>query len=240
MRLFTSVTALLATVLLALGPGETRLQAGKPSTNIPVTVAFADGTTDNILSDGLGEYKDGVNGVVAYIAASNGILVFASNTSGAGGRQLQFNFGSCLVHCTAFPFLAGSAVAQVQSGPKNADGTTRANGLRGMVVGEELRTYVSVRVLGQPDEWTLCLNPPSGSGFCGINSTDGTRARIVRVRSDAWEIFGTTDLDAAGRSDAADLIKTAGVGKNKTNTNEGTYSMPFRFTVTCVNPTNCS
>ena len=231
----------LATVLLALGLSPDGLQAAKAAKNIPLRVEFADGASDNIRSDGFGTYQDGVNGAVAYInSALHWSLTFATNTFDTGGRQLNFFFGNCLLplpEICDYPFLSGNAVAQIQAAPRDVNGLPITNGLLGMPVGQPLRAFIQLRVLGQPDEWTLCMKPET-DGFCGL-SDNSTYARIVRVSSNLWEFSSTTEPDAYGGSDVADLLKTTGNGKRKMVSVEGTFSMPFRFTATCVNAADC-
>jgi hypothetical protein len=108
-----------------------------------------------------------------------------------------------------------------------------------MDVGQTLRAFYQIQVRGQPDEWTLCMKPENAA-FCA-NSPNGTWGRVTRVRSDMWEFFAASEPDAWGtRSDVADLLRTSVVRGKQTITLEGTYSLPFRFTATCVIATACS
>jgi hypothetical protein len=231
----------LATVLLALGLSHEGLQAARAK-NIPLRIQFADGASDNIRSDGIGTYQDGVSGVVAYINSAFGwSLTFATNTFDTGGRQLNFFFGNCLLQLPEIcdpPFQSANAVAQIQAAPRDVNGLDVTNGLLGMPVGPQLRAFIQLRVLGQPDEWTLCMKPEN-DGFCAL-SDNATYARVQRVSSSSWEFLSTATPDTYGRSDIADLLKTTGNGKRKTVSVEGTFSMPFQFTATCVNAAECS
>jgi hypothetical protein len=200
-------------------------------------IQFADLGTDNIRSDGGGVYQDGVNGVGAVInVGSNGALGLGMGT---GPRRLNLFFGSCLLAAPDvcnYPFLSGNVAANVIAAPRDAAGTSIASGLLGMPLNVVMNMFVQVWWDG--GEWTLCMKP-EGEGACSLS--DAPYARIVRVRADAWEVFASTAPDALGaRSDVADLIRKTGVGKKKTVSVEGTFSMPFRFTVTCVIAANCS
>ena len=109
----------------------------------------------------------------------------------------------------------------------------------GMLVGEELDGFAQMRILGQPDEWTLCMKPDLNENFCSVASpTDQTYLRIKRVQTNEWLMFAA-ETTPTGRRDLAALLKTTGSGKRKTVSDEGTYSMPFSVTVTCVNA-SCS
>jgi hypothetical protein len=54
------------------------------------------------------------------------------------------------------------------------------------------------------------------------------------VAAGEWAIW------ANGTGDRADLIRDSQTKKNRTFTLMGTYSMPFSFTVKCVNLAECS
>lgn len=242
MRLFLSGLTLIVTAWLTVPAGTLAAAPNRPK-DIPVSVTFVDGGTANIQSDGNGAYRDGTGGVVAYINGAFGnSLTFASNTASTGGRQLNFHFGFCLLpEGCSYPFLTGNAVAQINVYPRNASGTAVTNGLLGMAPGSTLRAATHIRVLGQPEEWTLCMKPEDG-GVCGTNfptAPAGTYIRVTRASAMSWTFFATAVADAAGRSDVADLMKTVGTGKRKTTSLEGTFSMPFQFTATCVREADC-
>ena len=238
MKWFRPIAVAIA-ALLAVS-AEDRLNAGKPQPNIRLRVDFDDSATHNMQSDSQGPYQDGKDRVVAYInPAANSALTFGTDTNGTGGRKLTFLFGSCLPEfgdCEA-PFTSGLAPAGILAAPRNAAGGPVTNGLLGMNDGETLRAFYQIQVQGQPDEWTLCMKPENVA-FCA-NSPNGTWGRVTRLRSDAWEFFASSEPDAWGRSDVADLLRTAVVNRKKTITLEGTYSLPFRFTATICTTTTC-
>ena len=235
--------AMVSVVFLCIvGYQPTSVRAAGKGKNIPVIITLADQLSDAIRSDGGGPYRDGVGSIVAYISPSDGgALIVATSTFPASGRKLQYYFGNCVADCTGFPFLTGSAVSQILAAPRSGTGTPITDGFMGMLVGQELDGFNHIRVLGQADEWTLCMKPDPNdtTSFCSNASpTDQTYMRIKRVQSNVWEMFAT-DTTPGGRRDVAALLKTTGNNKRKVTTNEGSYSMPFSMTVTCVNA-NCS
>jgi hypothetical protein len=228
----------LATVLMVLG-GEHGLEARRPPSNVPLRIEFADQGTDRMRGDG-GPYEHGIGSVVAYIDRSaNAALVFNTDTSGSGGRRLWFDLGSCLLEpnetCQS-PFVSGFAAAGILAAPRDG-GAAITNGLLGMGLGQTLAAFFQIQINGQPEAWTLCMKPED-SGFCA-NSPNGVYGRVTRVRLDAWDFHAEAGPDGA-RSDVADLLSTRGSGKRKVITLEGTYSLPFRFTATCVQASACS
>ena len=233
--------AIAIAVALLMAGAEYDLSAGKPQPNIPLRVEFDDLSTHHMRSDGAGAYRHGIDNVVAYInGAFHSSFTFASDTQGSGPRRLSFDFATCLSPdgCDA-PFTTGLAPAGIQAAPRDENGAPLPNGLLAMDEGETLPAFYQIQVKGQPDEWTLCMKPEN-EGFC-VNSPNGTWGRVTRIRTDAWEFFASSEEDAWGeRSDVADLLKTSGSGRRKTITLEGTFSLPFRFTASCVNAAACS
>ena len=231
----------LAALMILLG-GDHRIEARRPPSNVPLRIEFADEVSDKMRGDG-GIFEHGIGSVVAYIDRSSNHppLIFATDTSGRGGRTLQFIFDSCLLappDTCGSPFGSAFAAAGVLAAPRDAAGAPFTNGLLGMGVGQTLRAFFQIQVKGQPEEWTLCMKPES-SDFCA-NSPNGVYGRVTRHRPDAWDFYASNVPDEwSPRSDVADLLSTTGSGKKKVISMEGTYSMPFRFTATCVNPSSC-
>ena len=237
MTLLTTGAAL-ATLMIV----EHRIEARRPPSNIPLRIEFASQASDKMRGDGA-IYEHGIGSVVAYLNSS--ALIFATDTgAGTGGRTLQFIFDSCLLAppdmCQSpFGSTPAYAPAGVLAAPRTATGGAVTNGLLGMDVGQTLKAFYQIQVKGQPEEWTLCMKPEA-SGFC-VNSPTGVYGRVTRQRLDAWDFYAESGADALGdRSDVADLLSTTGSGKRKVISMEGTYSMPFRFTASCVNPSACS
>lgn len=231
-----------ATLLILLG-AEHRIEARRPPSNVPLRIEFASQASDKMRGDGA-IYEHGIGSVVAYIDRSgHSPLIFSTDTgSGTGGRTLQFVFDSCLLappDTCGGPFESAFVAAGILAAPRDSAGGAITNGLLGMGVGQTLRAFFQIQVKGQPEEWTLCMKP-EGSGFCA-NSPNGVYGRVTRQRLDAWDFYADSAPDAWGsRSDVADLLSTTGSGKKKVISMEGTYSMPFRFTATCVNTSSCS
>lgn len=201
--------------------------------NIPLIITFADQPSDRIQSDSGQPYQDGVNGVNAYIAASNnGALIFGAGRS----RTLQFLFDQCLLasaDCNApWPSLneQSGILANVLRG-----GVVPEGGLMAMTVNEELAAWAKIDVPldSDPAFWNVCFDSRKVVGPCGIASGGtSTDARIRRDASGQWTIWATS-------TERADLIRDSDTKKNRTFTMMGTYSMPFSFTVQCVNSADC-
>jgi hypothetical protein len=221
--------------------------AAHSQTAVPVTVTFRDDSLDNIRSDGQGPYAGSQPQVGAYIQIEGGYLVLSTDTNRrkAGGRSLFFDFAhaQCLTLCDETPMSTGYSTAGVLVKPLTPDGSAFAtNGLLGIPIGQERRTWLKIRILDFADEWTLCFHPAGITdmgGICAV-SASSTPARVVRISQGTWQIFGTAALAADGqRSDAASLLKTTTIKGKSTTTVEGTYSMPFLITVTCMNEADC-
>lgn len=249
MRFFISGTVWLAAAILTVGSGLDRVQAARPTFRIPVSVRFTDvfpdQTLPNILSDGSGAYQDTQgNGVIAYISpdGATGNDDRAFHLATGDDRGLRFFFTSCwLGPCSnPFPTGSGTATALIAAAPRNPDGTPVPNGLLGMAPGQKLPAFLKINLKGIPDEWTLCMKlDGTDGGICG-SSVSATWGRITRTSLPEWEISGAVDPDALGtRSDLATLLTRTVNGKKQVITFRGTYSMPFRFTVTCVNVADC-
>lgn len=241
MTLLTIGTAL-ATLLIV----EHRIEARRPPSNVPLQIEFASQASDKMRGDGA-VYEHGIGSVVAYIdrSSNSSALIFATDTgSGTGGRTLEFTFDRCLLEppdtCKSpFGSTPTFAPAGVLAAPRTATGGAVTNGLLGMTQGQTLPAFFQIQVKGQPEEWTLCMKP-EGTGFCA-NSPTGVYGRVTRQRLDAWDFYAEAAPDAWGpSSDVADLLSTTGSGRRKVISMEGTYSMPFHFTATCVNASSCS
>ena len=106
-----------------------------------------------------------------------------------------------------------------------------------MTIGEELSAWIKfdIPLDSDPAYYNVCFDSRKAVGPCGAapggTSTD---ARIRRTASGEWTIW------ANGIGDKADLIRDSQTRKTRTFTTLGTYSMPFSFTVTCVNSNECS
>ena len=239
MRLLTIPAIALTGALVAVVPAID-LAAAPPNRprDIKVIVSFpVDETGNKIQSDGQGQYEDGVGGVVAYIAAgNNGALIFGANAFNQAGRTLQFFFDACLLapaDCDApWAFLneRSGLLANVLR-----EGSVPTGGLMAMDILEELSAWIKfdIPLDSDPAYYNVCFDSRKVVGPCGAapggTSTD---ARIRREASNVWTIW-------ANGSDQADLIRDSQTKKNRTFTTLGTYSMPFSFTVTCVNSADC-
>ena len=239
MRLLISTAIALTAALVAAGPAIDLMAAPKPR-NPPVKITFADHTSHNITSDLGGSYENGQSGVVAYInKSSNGELVFYQNpTPGVSPRMLQLFFRECIGTCTGAPFPSGFTRVNIIAGIRAPNESPIAGGLLGMSVtpSGDYRTGLKINIPldSDPAFWTLCMTPTNADGFCGI-SDHSTPARIVRDDFDHW----TVTASAVDGTDVGELFRETGNGRNKIISLEGTYSMPFSFTVQCVN-SNCS
>ena len=199
--------------------------------DIKVVVAFPPVETDNnIQSDGLGAYRDGIDGVNAYISASNnGALIFSTGGQNSAVRKLRFFFDNCTSGCSApWPSLDERAglLANAWAVP---------GGVTAMTIGAELSAWVKfdIPLDSDPAYYNVCFDARTTMGPCGTPGGTGTDARIRRDVAGQWTIW------ANGTGDKADLIRDSQTGKTRTFTTLGTYSMPFSFTVTCVNPNEC-
>jgi hypothetical protein len=236
MRLLISTALALTLALVAVGPtiDLAAAQKNRPK-DIKVIVSFHDRDGDKILSDGQGDYQDGVGSVVAYISGSNnGALIFGTNTSNQAGRTLQFLFDACLLDCNA-PWNYLNEKSGLQANVLR-NGSVPTGGLTAMTVAEgELSAWIkfNIPVDSDPAYYNVCFDSRKVVGPCGAapggTSTD---ARIRRVAPDEWTVWASAD-------DRADLIQDSQTKKNRTFTLMGTYSMPFSLRVKCVN-TNCS
>jgi hypothetical protein len=239
MRLLISTAIALTAALVAAGPaiGLAAAPKNRPS-DIKVIVSFQDRAGDRIQSDGGGDYEDGVGGVVAYIASSdNGALIFGTNTSNQAGRTLQFFFDDCLsasADCDA-PWSSLNEKSGLLANVLR-DGSVPAGGLTAMADNEELAVWIKFNIPldSDPAYWNVCFDSRKVVGPCGAPGSTSTDARIRRDASDHWTIF------ANATSDRADLIRDSNTRKSRTYTVMGTYSMPFEFTVQCVNSADCS
>lgn len=240
MRLLISTAIALTAALVAAGPAIDVAAAPKNRPkDIKVIVSFQDRDSDNILGDGGGAYQDGAGGVVAYIAASaNGALTFTTNSYNTAGRTLQFFFDDCLLvpaDCNA-PWGSLNEKSGILANALR-NGVVPDGGILAMTVNEELSAWAKINIPldSDPAFWNVCFDSRKVVGPCGAapggTSTD---ARIRRDASDHWTIF------ANGTSDRADLIRDSDTRKSRTYTVMGTYSMPFEFTVQCVNSADCS
>jgi hypothetical protein len=229
--LISTVIALIA----ALGSGLIAAPSNRPR-DAKVIVSFADRATDKIQDDQVGTYEDGVGGVVAYIATAsdNGALIFGTNTQNTLGRTLQFFFDTCLVASCSPPSAYLNESSKIL-GNALRNGTEPVGGLMGMAVGEELALWAKIDIPldSDPAYWNVCFDSRKTIGPCGAapggTSTD---AHIRRDASGQWTIFANVD-------DRADLIRDSQTKKSRTFTLMGTYSMPFSFTVQCVNAADC-
>lgn len=240
MRLLISTAIALTAVFVAAGTAIDLAAAPKNRPqDIKVIVTFDDKDGDKIQSDGGSAYQDGVGGVVAYIAASaNGELIFSTNTFNTAGRTLQFSFDNCLLvgGCNA-PWPSLDEKSGLQANVLR-NGVVPAGGLTAMTTTEgELSAWIKFNIPLDTDSayWNVCFDSRKVVGPCGLapggTSTD---ARIRRVASDEWTI------SANGIGDRGDLIRDSQTKKSRTFTVMGTYSMPFSFTVKCVNAADCS
>lgn len=206
--------------LAAAPPNRTR--------DIKVVVEFpSDETNNKIQSDGLGAYTDGVDGVNAYISASNnGALIFSTRGQNPAVRRLRFLFDS------SAPWTSLDESAGLLANVRALTG-----GLMAMPVLTDLQALIKfdIPLDSDPAYYNVCFDALKTVGPCGAapggTSTD---ARIRRTASGQWTIW------ANGSGDQADLIRDSQTRKTRTFTKLGTYSMPFSFTVTCVNSNECT
>ncbi len=239
MRLLIFPAIALTGALVAVVPAID-LAAAPPNRprDIKVVVEFPpDESNNRIRSDGGGVYRDGVNGVNAYIAASNnGALIFSTGAQNTAVRKLRFFFDTCRSTggCNApWPDLDERAglLANALRG-----GAVPAGGLMAITVGEDLSAWIKfdIPLDSDPAYYNVCFDSRKAVGPCGAapggTSTD---ARIRRTALNQWTIW-------ADGTDQADLIRDSQTKKSRTFTTLGTYSMPFSFTVTCVNSSDCS
>jgi hypothetical protein len=117
------------------------------------------------------------------------------------------------------------------------DGSSLVGGLLAMTTEAELAVWIKFNIPldSDPAYYNVCFDSRKVVGPCreapGGTSTD---ARIRRVAADEWTLW------ANGTGDKADLIRDSQTKRNRTFTMLGTYSMPFSFTVKCVNSVECS
>ncbi len=238
MRLLIFPALALTGALVAVVPAID-LAAAPPNRprNIKVVVEFPlDETNNKIQSDTQGAYQDGVDGVNAYIAASSyGELIFSTSAQNDVRRTLQFRFDNCLSGCSA-PWSHLDERAGLLANALRG-GSVPTGGLMAMTIGEELSAWIKfdIPLDSDPAYYNVCFDSRKAVGPCGAapggTSTD---ARIRRTASGEWTIW------ANGIGDKADLIRDSQTRKTRTFTTLGTYSMPFSFTVTCVNSNECS
>ena len=233
MRQLVCTAIVIAAGLVAGGPVTDLVAAPPRPRTIPVIITFSDQPSDKIRSDSGQPYQDGVNSVNAYIDASNnGALIF-----GAGrARTLQFLFDNCLLapqDCNApWPSLneqSGFLVNVLRGG------VVPNGGLMAMAVNEELAAWAKINIPldSDPAFWNVCFDSRKVVGPCGIASGGtSTDARIRRDTAGQWTMWATS-------AERADLIRDSDTPKNRTFTVMGTYSMPFSFTVQCVNAAHC-
>lgn len=243
MRLHISTALTLAAALVGAGPAIDLAAAQKNRPNdIKVMVSFQDRAGDKIQSDSGGAYQDGVDGVNAYIAASDkGQLIFSTGGQNTFVRTLRFVFDDCLLlaeDCKA-PSTWPSPLTERSGLLANVlDGAVvPAGGLMAMPLDKELSAWIKfdIPLDSDPAHYNVCFDLRKVVGPCGAapDASTSTDARIRRDRSDHWTIL------ANATSDRADLIKDSNTRKSRTYTVMGTYSMPFEFTVQCVNATDC-
>lgn len=233
MRQLVCTVIAIAAGLIAGGPVTDLVAAPARPRTIPVIITFADLPSDKIQSDSGQPYQDRVNDVNAYIDASNnGALIFGSGRS----RTIQFVFDDCLsapADCNApWPSLNEQSgfLTNVLRG-----GVVPNGGLTAMTVNEELAAWAKINIPldSDPAFWNVCFDSRKVVGPCGIAS--GGTSSDARIRRDApgqWTIWATS-------TERADLIRDSDTRKNRTFTVMGTYSMPFSFTVQCVNSADC-
>lgn len=239
MRLLITTAIALTAAFVAGGPTIDLAAAPvKGATNVKVIVSFEDGVNDKIQSDGFGQYQDGVGSVVAYIAASDkGQLIF-STVPNSGNRTLRFFFDNCLsapVDCNAPWAYLNERSGILANVLRN--GSVPSGGLMAMTTTEgELQAWIKMDIPldSDPAFWNLCFDAAKAHGTCGLApGANSTNARIRRDTATQWTI------SANGTSDRADLIRDSSTNRNRTFSFKGMYSMPFSFTVQCVNA-NCS
>jgi hypothetical protein len=239
MRLLVFPAIALTGALVAVAPAIDLAAApsNRPK-DIKVAVEFSPDETNNIQSDGGGAYEDGVDGVNAYISASNnGALIFSTNAFNNAGRTLQFFFHDCRLapaDCDApWAFLneTSGLLANVLR-----EGSVPTGGLMAMTILEELSVWIKFNIPldSDPAYYNVCFDSRKAVGPCGAAAGGtSTDARIRREASNVWTIW------ANGSDHQADLIRDSQTRKNRTFTTLGTYSMPFSFTVTCVPSADC-
>ena len=236
MRLLILPAIALTGALVAVVPAID-LSAAAPTRprDIKVFVAFPLIETDNnIQSDGQGPYTDGVGGVIAYISASNnGALIFSTGAQNSAVRKLRFVFDTCL---WALPAVCNPPqFGSYERAGLLANAWAVPGGLTAMTRDVEMSAWIKfdIPLDSDPAYYNVCFDARTTTGPCGTPGGTGTDARIRRDASDQWTIW------ANGTGDKADLIRDSQTGKTRTFTTLGTYSMPFSFTVTCVNPNEC-
>ena len=226
MRLLISTAIVLTGVLVAAGPAIGVAAPNNRAKDIKVKVTFQNRSDDMILGDGVDNstYQDGVGGVVAYIAASDGQLIFGTNAYNQAGRTLQFFFANCLTapDCNA-PWSSLNEKSGLQA---NVPG-----GLTAMTINEELSAWIKFNIPldWDPAYWNVCFDSRKVVGPCAaVSGTTSTDALIRRDASNHWTV------SANGTEARADLIRDSDTRRSRTYTLMGTYSMPFEFTVECV------
>ncbi len=213
--------------LAAAPPNRTR--------DIKVVVEFPpDETNNKIQSDGLDAYTDGVDGVNAYISASNnGALIFSTGGQNAAVRKLRFFFDN---NCVAPAGCSAPWTSLDERAGLLANVRALTGGLMAMPVATDLQALIKfdIPLDSDPAYYNVCFDKLKTVGPCGAapNGTS-TDARIRRTASGQWTIW------ADGNGDQADLIRDSQTRKTRTFATLGTYSMPFSFTVTCVNSNDC-
>jgi hypothetical protein len=243
MRLLTATAIALTIALVTAGPAHDLIAAPRPH-NPRVTVTFADDEGLNIKSDGRGAYTHGSGGVIAYLDGTTGELIFSTSTN-TGTRELQFLFDDCVAACiepdeplpVGAPYPTGYAAAGILAGVRTVDGVKLSGGLLAMPVGStgDWRSGVKINIPldSDPAYWTLCRAFSTTEGICAI-SDNSMPARIIRNAADLWTISAAVD-----DTDITELFNEVSIGRKRTIEYEGAYSMPFSFTVQCVNAT-CS
>jgi hypothetical protein len=239
MRLPILPALALTGALVAVVPAIDLAAAPNRPRDIKVAVEFPpDETSNKIQSDGLGAFRDGVDGVNAYISASNsGSLIFGTGGQNDAVRRLRFFFDECVLAptgCSAPWSHLDEKAGLLANVLRN--GVVPAGGLMAMTIGEELSAWIKfdIPLDSDPAYYNVCFDSRKAVGPCGAapggTSTD---ARIRRTASGAWTIW------ADGTGDRADLIRDSQTRKTRTFTTLGTYSMPFSLTVTCLNLNEC-
>ncbi len=206
------------------GDGGGGQGGGGKKQNVPVTVTFRDAGLDGIQSDGLGAYA-------GVFTKRFGRLIFPDNPS----RTLQMSFGQLVGSCelpqepeflwsSGFPDAEDDADVVVNRVVENNDGTETDpdSDFLGMVVGTMAPARVKIN-FDDPDGRTLLWTVR----YKTIDFPCSTNVYVSRLSDTTWSVE-----TIAGSRDRATLVM-------ENEVEQGTYYLPFRMVVSCVNP-DCS
>ncbi len=202
---FKRLSAIMLGVAAFLAVSGTALQASKKplaQRTVPMTATFADNLGDRIMSDGLGTYTDGMDGVSALIDASGNFDLQVPEP-----RQLKLDFGAPASPDADAPFLNGSEAGYISTG---------CGGFEDMAIGESVRSRLAVNFTYGGQNWFIRFAPGQ--------YPDTSNVLVTRTASDTWEIL-------AAPTDIAKLLSMPIKGRPVT-TEHGNFFLPFKLVVT--------